>query len=164
MPDKQPTPSKDASPQPPAPETERRRLLQAGVCVFGAGYGGAIGYPVYRYLSSPAEQAAEEAAVTEVELPEANRIEPGSALMFKFGGRPAMLIHHPDDSWTALSAVCTHLGCNVEYQPDEDRIFCACHGGVYDPQTGKPVAGPPPKGLTPFHVEVTDGSVVVSRA
>ena len=51
-----------------------------------------------------------------------------------------MLIHHQDGSWVALSAVCTHLGCTVQYEPQANRIHCACHGGVYDPRTGANVS------------------------
>jgi cytochrome b6-f complex iron-sulfur subunit len=40
----------------------------------------------------------------------------------------------------ALSAVCTHLGCNVA--PDAGRGFaCPCHGSTYDPD-GRVLSGP----------------------
>ena len=64
--------------------------------------------------------------------------------MFKFGTAPAMLIHHEDGRWVAMTAVCTHLGCTVQYEPQADRIHCACHGGVYNAYTGANVSGPPP--------------------
>jgi cytochrome b6-f complex iron-sulfur subunit len=84
--------------------------------------------------------------------------------MFKFGTSPAMLIHHTDGRWIALTAVCTHLGCTVQYEPGADRIHCACHGGVYDPYTGANVSGPPPKPLKLFKVAVNETGVEVSRA
>jgi cytochrome b6-f complex iron-sulfur subunit len=84
--------------------------------------------------------------------------------MFRFGSFPAMLIHHADGSWSCLSAVCTHLGCTVSYEPDPERIHCACHGGVYDARTGANVSGPPPKPLAAYKLEVRDGTVAVSRA
>ena len=83
--------------------------------------------------------------------------------MFKFGSRPAMLIHHTDDQWVALIAVCKHLGCTVQYQPDKDRIYCACHGGVYNAYTGGNISGPPPKPLDRLVVKLTEAAVVVSR-
>jgi cytochrome b6-f complex iron-sulfur subunit len=84
-------------------------------------------------------------------------------MMFKFGPKPALLIHHADGTWVAMSAVCTHLGCTVQYEGPQNRIFCACHGGVYDARTGANVSGPPPKPLSQFRVEVSDGRVVISR-
>jgi cytochrome b6-f complex iron-sulfur subunit len=130
----------------------------AGLC-----YAGAIGYPIYRYLASSAEMAADEAAVTQVTLDKAQDLPLASVLMFKFGSSPAMLIHGADNSWVAFSAVCTHLGCTVKFEPDKDRIHCACHGGVYDAHTGKNVSGPPPKPLKAYKVKVGATNVVVSR-
>lgn len=144
-------------------EPDRRVFLKIAAGGLGACYAGMVGYPVYRYLASPVEEAASAAAVTEVTLDGADAIPSNSALMFKFGSQPAMLIHHEDGGWTALSAVCTHLGCTPSYEPAEKRIFCACHGGVYDPKTGANVSGPPPKPLTPYKVAVSAGKVVVSR-
>lgn len=154
--------------KPKAPEgsgestTRRSFLLAAGAA--GLCYVGALGYPVYRYLASPAEMAATATAVTEVTLKDAQKLPAGSVLMFKFGTSPAMLIHHQDGAWVALTAVCTHLGCTVQYEPDQNRIHCACHGGVYDPRTGANVSGPPPKPLKLFKVAVGDAGVQVSRA
>jgi cytochrome b6-f complex iron-sulfur subunit len=141
----------------------RRTALGAAVGVFSAGYAGAIGYPIYRYVNTPAARAEAIAAVTEVSLDGASTLKPGDALPFMFGNRPSVLIHHQDDTWSAFDAVCTHLGCTVKYEPGKDRIFCACHGGVYNANSGEPEAGPPPRALTKYTVEVKDDQVVVSR-
>jgi|TARA_Y200000002_G_scaffold122410_1_gene100457 ubiquinol-cytochrome c reductase iron-sulfur subunit len=31
-----------------------------------------------------------------------------------------------------LEGVCTHLGCNPAYNPDQNNFFCACHGSKFD--------------------------------
>jgi cytochrome b6-f complex iron-sulfur subunit len=144
------------------PRTRRAFLAAAGVA--GACYAAALAYPVYRYLASPSEMALSAAAVTEVTLKDAQKLPAGSVLMFKFGPAPAMLIHHLNGQWVALTAVCTHLGCTVQYEPGPDRIHCACHGGVYNPYTGANVSGPPPRPLKLFKVTVGPGDVKVSRA
>ena len=152
-----------APPESAGDRASRRGFLvaagAAGLC-----YVGALGYPVYRYLASPIEMASSASAITEVTLKDAQKLVPGSVLMFKFGTAPAMLIHHLDGTWVALTAVCTHLGCTVQYEPQMNRIHCACHGGVYDPRTGANVSGPPPKPLKLFKVAVNDTGVLVSRA
>lgn len=148
----------------PEDPLSRRRFVKVGLGAFGVAYAAGFGYPVYRYLVAPAERANEAARVTEVELPDAAKLQPGSVLMFRFGARPAMLIHHADGSWVAFSAVCTHLGCTVQYEKDKQRIHCACHGGNYDPRTGTNVSGPPPKPLQKYNVEVANGKVIVKRA
>lgn len=141
----------------------RRAFVQAGVGAFGACYAGVIAYPIYRYLNTPAQRAADEPLANEIPLVGADTLKRGTAMMFRFRNRPAVLIHQKDDSWAAFDAVCTHLGCTVKYEADKDRIYCACHGGVYNENTGEVEAGPPPKGLTQYSVEVKDGEVVVSR-
>jgi cytochrome b6-f complex iron-sulfur subunit len=145
----------------PAP---RRAFVKLSLGVIGAGYAAGIGYPIYAYLSTPAERAAEASEVAQTTLEGAAKLPPGSAMIFKFGVVPALLIHHSDGRWVALDAVCTHLGCTVQYEADKDRIYCACHGGVYDAYTGANVSGPPPKPLAAYKVEVQDGSILVAKA
>lgn len=142
----------------------RRDFLRVLLTAAGAMYAAAIGYPVYKYLVSPAERANSLAAVKEVTVKDAQSLALGSVMMFRFGSRPAMLIHHKDGSWVALDAVCTHLGCTVQYQPERNVIHCNCHGGEYDAQTGKNISGPPPRPLRPYVAKVIEGGVLVSRA
>lgn len=145
-------------------ETRTRRAFLVAAGAAGICYSAALAYPIYRYLASPAEMAASTSAITEITLKDAQKLPAGSVLMFKFGPSPAMLIHHQDGSWVALSAVCTHLGCTVQYESQLNRIHCACHGGVYDSSTGANVSGPPPRPLKLFKVSVNDAGVLVSRA
>lgn len=42
----------------------------------------------------------------------------------------------------ALSSTCPHLGCQVHWEAVNDRFFCPCHNGTFDPQ-GLPTGGPP---------------------
>jgi len=145
-------------------ETTRRNLIQIGVSVMGACYAGALGYPVYRYLAAPAVRARAQGQVTAVSIPEKDVPGLGTATMFLFGARPSMLIHHQDGAYVAFDAVCSHLGCTVRFDPQNNRISCPCHGGMYDMHTGEVLGGPPPKPLKSYRVEVADGNIVVSRA
>jgi cytochrome b6-f complex iron-sulfur subunit len=59
--------------------------------------------------------------------------------------------------FTALSLVCTHLGCTVEARAD--GFACPCHGSHFDPQGGV-TRGPASKPLTALRVETTsDGKL-----
>jgi len=42
----------------------------------------------------------------------------------------------------ALSSTCPHLGCQVRWEAQNDRFFCPCHNGVFDPN-GVGIGGPP---------------------
>lgn len=46
------------------------------------------------------------------------------------------------EDFVALSSVCPHLGCQVHWEPQNDRYFCPCHNGVFSPD-GVARAGPP---------------------
>lgn len=140
----------------------RREFFRVALTGAGACYAAALGYPLFQYLASPAEQAASLTAVTEVTLNGAQTLAEGTALMFKFGSNPAMLIHHKDGSWDAFDAVCTHLGCTVQYQPERDIIHCNCHGGEYNAETGKNISGPPPRPLRKYVTKISENDVVVS--
>lgn len=61
---------------------------------------------------------------------------------------------------TVYSAVCSHLGCLVNYQKDKNEFVCPCHGGRYD-LTGKNIAGPPPAPLTRLPVKIQAGVLMV---
>jgi cytochrome b6-f complex iron-sulfur subunit len=140
----------------------RRDVGKIVVGVVATGYGGAIAYPVVRYLASP-PGVDEGADVNEVTLEAPDSYERGSGQLFRFGRKPALLLRRPDGSFVALLATCKHLGCTVQYQKPRDRIFCACHGGQYDPATGRNVAGPPPRPLDRLEVDASGEKVVVRR-
>ncbi len=46
----------------------------------------------------------------------------------------------------AFSNTCTHMQCNVHWDPGLGLFLCPCHGGLYD-LTGQNVGGPPPSPL-----------------
>ena len=64
-----------------------------------------------------------------------------------------VFIDRQGDSYKALSATCSHLGCRVRWDAPRKQFLCPCHGGVYD-RDGKVVAGPPPRGLDPVNVRL----------
>ena len=71
---------------------------------------------------------------------------------------PAMVIRSPS-GFTALSLVCTHLGCTVESKPE--GFACPCHGSRFDPQ-GKVTRGPAQKPLHSLRTGITsDGKIHV---
>lgn len=46
------------------------------------------------------------------------------------------------EDFIALSSTCPHLGCQVRWEAQNNRFFCPCHNGVFDP-SGQAIAGPP---------------------
>lgn len=73
------------------------------------------------------------------------------------------LVWDGDRTVRALSATCTHLGCQVRWDGKAKHFQCPCHGGTYDP-SGKVVAGPPPRPLDTLETRVdASGQSVLVR-
>jgi nitrate reductase gamma subunit len=64
--------------------------------------------------------------------------------------RPALAFVRDDGLPLLISAKCTHLGCTVASEMDEQgRILCPCHISYFDVKTGKPNEGAPAKAPLP---------------
>jgi Rieske Fe-S protein len=61
---------------------------------------------------------------------------------------------------TVLSSICPHLGCPINWHPDEGKFACPCHGGVFHTD-GSRVAGPPPRAMDPLDFEIRGGRLWV---
>lgn len=120
---------------------------------------GAVFFPVFRYLIPPKDSAPVQTSVIAAEVGE---LKLNSGKIFEFGRKPGILINTPEGELRAFTAICTHLDCTVQYRPDFEHIWCACHNGHYDLQ-GKNIAGPPPRPLEVFDVHIRDGKVHVSK-
>jgi Rieske Fe-S protein len=68
-------------------------------------------------------------------------IAPGSGGVVKHGGRQVAVSRSPSGELTAVSAVCTHLGCVVGWNPVDRTWDCPCHGSRFAP-TGEVVSAP----------------------
>ena len=124
-------------------------------------YAMAFAVPVYRFLrTGNVEEMGEK--VTQISLRSALDMKIGDFQIFRFGSKPAIVIRQGEDTFKAYMATCTHLGCTVSYNEARQRITCACHGGQYDPSTGKNIAGPPPAPLPALKTEIgPDGDFIV---
>ena len=126
-----------------------------------------IFYPILRFATPPRIAEANTNQVEAGDVNDAELREKGYKIL-RFGAEPVILLKAADNDFRAFSATCTHLDCIVGYQKEQTRIYCNCHGGCYDLQ-GRNVAGPPPRPLTPYKVNlVAKGSgpnlIVVSKA
>ena len=63
------------------------------------------------------------------------------------------------DGLLAMFTRCTHQGCNVEWENDDDEFHCPCHGSRFN-RHGEETAGPAPRPLDLMTVEVMDGGSI----
>ena len=119
----------------------------------------ALMYPVFKYLEPP---PVEEAKVTSVKIGAVEDMAKDSGKIIKFGNKPVIVVRKKNGNYVALSAVCTHLDCIVQYRKDYGQIYCACHNGRYD-LNGKNISGPPPAPLTPYAVKIVKDEVIIHQ-
>jgi len=76
-------------------------------------------------------------------------------------GDPAMAVQLNGGNVVAFDALCTHAGCEVDYDTGQKLFVCPCHGAEFDPAKGaQVVAGPAPTPLPSIKVTVAaDGNV-----
>jgi len=137
----------------------RRSVLNWLLGLWGGGVVGSVFYPIVRYLAPP---DIPEAAALSTSAGSARALLPNTGRIVPFGSRPAIVVRAPTGELRAFSATCTHLDCTVQYRPDLLRIWCACHNGQYD-LNGRNVAGPPPRPLDAYDVNVADDEITITR-
>lgn len=81
----------------------------------------------------------------------------GSVTYFK---QSQFYLVHLEGGFLALYRVCTHLGCIVPWQEEQQRFWCPCHAGVFN-MKGEVLAGPPPRPMDLFPVEIVGGEIVI---
>ena len=103
--------------------------------------------------SNPAGPPVEIAAVADLPV--------GGAKLFHYPSAldPCLLIRVKEEQYVAFSQKCTHLSCPVVPRTNEGILYCPCHAGVFDLQTGHPMAGPPRRPLPRVLVEVREGKI-----
>ena len=153
-----PTPRCDRS-EVSAKTKSRRSLLRLLMGGSLAAVWTSVIYPMVRYLIPPAEASA---TTTETLAAAVGELKPNSAKTFRFGSHPALLVRLGNGEYRAMSAVCTHMGCTVQYQPDTQQVWCPCHNGRYD-LTGRNIQGPPPRPLLTYDVKVHGEEIHVNR-
>lgn len=133
----------------------RRKFLITGLGTLAATGLGALFYPLFRYLS-PTKSAGTIQRVT-LQLAE---IPEGGAKYFELNGAAGVLVKLKGGSVAVFSAVCTHLGCIVQWQKEKDQFICPCHAGHFSLE-GAVLAGPPPKPLQKLPFVMNGDSVTI---
>ncbi|GAB6082536.1 Rieske (2Fe-2S) protein [Desulfuromonas carbonis] len=133
----------------------RRFFLTVILGGVGAVLAGAAGWPQFRFLS-PSKGEGEGGKTTIGR----DKVPVGGAHFFNFHGHPAVVVQPQPGQFIALTAVCTHLGCIVKWEVDKGDFLCPCHGGRYSPD-GQVTAGPPPKPLESYAVQIQGDQLLV---
>jgi cytochrome b6-f complex iron-sulfur subunit len=85
-------------------------------------------------------------------------------IFYDLEGTPIM-VKRDESGLRAFSSVCPHLGCRVNWEDENKRFFCPCHGGVFS-EDGKAIKGPPADSNqdlieVPVHIDDSSGIIYI---
>ena len=147
----------------------RRRALVLFVNSAVALIGGALTAVLGAFALRPAKSAAADRWVRAAALDDLtpNTPVPRVLVLSRADGwyrerarETVFVVWDGDKSIHALSATCTHLGCQVRWDAQTTNFRCPCHGGVFD-AGGNVVAGPPPRPLDRIEARLDDAGTSV---
>jgi cytochrome b6-f complex iron-sulfur subunit len=152
-------PYSDSSDQ--GPMMSRRRLITylLGFSVV-ATLGGVL-TPIIGYLWPPSR--ASGGGSGRVQVGTAADFPAGQGKVVPVNDKPAIVVNTAQGGIKAFSAICTHLGCIVEWDQSRQVILCPCHDGRFNPVNGAVISGPPPSPLLQLALTVEDEAVYVSE-
>ncbi|HEY3308218.1 MAG TPA: Rieske 2Fe-2S domain-containing protein [Desulfuromonadaceae bacterium] len=135
-------------------ENGRRKFL--GVCLGGlaATTIAAVLYPIFRYLAPRSDtNSSKKINIAAKEIPD------GGVKFFEYAGSAAVVVKTGSEI-IALSAVCSHLGCIIQWEKEKQAFLCPCHAGRYT-KDGSVISGPPPRSLTKLPFIVDNDMIVI---
>ena len=148
----------------------RRDFIKLATAAVGTFIGAAVGLPAIAYLIDPALKAS--TADAWVPLGKLDGFETGKPTLVNFtrsqtsgwektvNSYGVFVLRKSDTDVLALSNICTHLGCRVNWKDAQKAYVCPCHDATFDLQ-GKVLGGPPPRPLDGYETKVQDGTLFI---
>jgi Rieske Fe-S protein len=141
-----------------APKSPARRRFLSFLLGFSAvSTLGMIVAPVVGFLVPPRTQGAGGGRVVAGTLQD---IPANTGKVVAMGSAPVIVVN-TEGGVKAFSAVCTHLGCIVDFDATTRHVVCPCHDGHFNPASGAVLSGPPPAPLPPVAVAIEDDEIVL---
>lgn len=148
----------------------RRPFMGFVTGVIGALIGIGFGIPGIAYIIGPALQRQDEEKW--IRLGSTAKVDLGIPTLFKskVERRTGWIVSEEELSFylltengrefTAMSNICTHLGCRVRWIEDQEQFLCPCHNAAFA-KDGSVVSGPPPRPLDSYQVKVEEDQIYV---
>ncbi len=85
-------------------------------------------------------------------------IPKGSVFPYRSGR--LYVCHLEDDGFIAVSLVCTHLGCSIDWDKDKGEFLCPCHHSMFDIR-GEVLNPPATRPLDYYPLKIENGRILV---
>ena len=153
----------------------RRNILRFGVLGFFSFVIAACSRAVTGSSQEPTTQTTEEAQPVESTQPTETTQDAGTSIViaqvsalvagegFNFtanDGTDAILFKTKDEKVYALSRICTHEGCSVNFDMSQNKLICPCHGAEYESGEGNVLSGPTQRALKKITVKIEGDNVL----
>lgn len=90
-------------------------------------------------------------------------LTPGGALVVDAGSDTIMVVRVSDTQVVAVSAICTHAGCENLYTASAMRFDCPCHGSQFS-LTGSVLRGPARQPLRAYTTTLSGTTITITGA
>ncbi len=154
-------------------QPDRRQFIKGASCVIGAAIGAVPMAAGVRVALSPLADKEAATGGAMIRLGDLGDLDPGVPKKFaivadksdkwtRYKDVPVgavYLLKNEMNEVTAFNTVCPHLGCFVDYRPEEQDFFCPCHDSNFA-LDGKMKKGVSPRGMDELKLEIRDASEV----
>ena len=155
-------------------EQSRRGFLKVATMGLGALIGAVLAVPLVRYLFFPVGRRIVSDSAEAVDILDENVLKKGAPPT-----RVPIVASDVRNAWSvaddvplgsawvrrnesgdveALSSVCPHLGCAIDFDDQQSVFTCPCHKSSFQ-LDGAKISGPSKRGLDPLPVKVEEGRV-----
>ncbi len=73
-----------------------------------------------------------------------------------------MVIRATDTVVLALSAICTHAGCSMNFDAQRSRLTCPCHGSEFNDEDGSVIVGPARRPVKVYAATLAGNTITVA--
>jgi len=127
----------------PAVASARGRLVSTAMMLAGL----VGGYGLFAWISARFMMPSRTGRMQQLFVMAVNDLRDGDTLLYQTPDGHTVNITRRGagaraEDFVALGSTCPHLGCQVKWEPQNNRYFCPCHNGTFDP-SGKATGGPP---------------------
>ena len=81
-------------------------------------------------------------------------------MLIDHAGDTVMVIRASSTEVVALSAICTHAGCSMDFDGSRKRLTCPCHGSEFV-ETGRVTQGPAVRPLRVYTASMANEMITV---
>jgi thiosulfate dehydrogenase (quinone) large subunit len=117
--------------------------------------------PVVEDTQTPSTPEQTQSQGGEVVIAQVSALVAGEGFNFTANdGTDAILFKTKDEKVYALSRICTHEGCSVDFDLVQNKLICPCHGATYEALEGNVISGPTQRNLKKINVKVDGDNVL----